>query len=82
MPRISKVRKTHEPRRQIRGPEGEYSFGAELGSIIYKRNFLGRVEADRLFADTVDARSWERTPIKIFGREVLQARDTAFFGSR
>lgn len=64
------------------GPEGELSLPNDEGRIVYARDFLSCSEADELFSQTRDARSWQRTPITIFGKTVLQPRDTAFFGTR
>ena len=81
MPKVNKRTKA-EQYSVIAGPEGELKLGDNLGSILYVPSFLSPGEAAKLFRDTLNACSWERTPITLFGKTVLQPRDTAFFGTR
>ncbi|CAN8070402.1 unnamed protein product [Agarophyton chilense] len=64
------------------GPEGELILPENRGKITYRREFLTKEEADNLLRATKTARSWARTPVTFFGKEVLQPRDTAFFGTK
>lgn len=51
------------------------------GTVTYVPGFLKTQEADELFHDTVDAEGWQCTPITFFGKQVLQPRETAFYGT-
>lgn len=64
------------------GPEGELVLPNDAGFVHYYREFLNKSEADEIMQKTQDARSWARSPIKFFGKSVLQPRDTAFFGTK
>jgi alkylated DNA repair dioxygenase AlkB len=48
--------------------------------IRLERELLSRTEADAFFARVRDETPWKHEPIKIFGKEILQPRLTAWFG--
>lgn len=66
----------------IRPPPGDLDLPHGEGHVHYVPHFLSDQDANTLFTDTVGANSWQRTPIKFFGKSVLQPRDTAFFGTK
>lgn len=77
---ISKKQKQTKPQVPS-GPQGILRLPNRTGTIEYVRHFLDRVEAHALFQDTSDAASWKRRTIRLFGREIEQARDMAMFGT-
>lgn len=64
------------------GAEGQLDLPFDAGRITYMKEFLTEDEAEELMRDTREAKSWARTPIRFFGKSVLQPRDTAFFGTK
>lgn len=50
-------------------------------TVTYNPTFLSSSAATALLSETVRSPSWERVPITIHGRSVLQPRHTAFFGT-
>jgi alkylated DNA repair dioxygenase AlkB len=46
------------------------------------RNFFDRAESDRFFAELYDSVAWKQEAIKLFGKEVLQPRLTAYYGEK
>lgn len=64
------------------GPEGELILPNDGGSVLYISAFLSRSEADALLEQTAGAKSWARSPITLYGKSVLQPRDTAYFGTK
>jgi alkylated DNA repair dioxygenase AlkB len=62
------------------GPPGALTLPDDC-AVLYRPAFLSAAAADALFAATVDAAAWSRTPITFFGQQVLQPRDTAFYGT-
>lgn len=83
MPNKAITRRARVPQAIIhKGPIGEYHLPDNAGCILYIPDFLTKQQADGLFNKTKDAKSWQRTPIKFFGKPVLQPRDTAFFGTK
>eukprot|EP00178_Gracilaria_changii_P027866 TRINITY_DN924_c0_g2_i1.p1 TRINITY_DN924_c0_g2~~TRINITY_DN924_c0_g2_i1.p1 ORF type:complete len:348 (-),score=28.28 TRINITY_DN924_c0_g2_i1:4439-5482(-) len=76
-------KRRHTPQfKLLPGPEGELLLPHNRGKITYYKNFLTKQQADRLLQATANARSWARTPVTFFGKQVLQPRDTAFFGTK
>jgi alkylated DNA repair dioxygenase AlkB len=87
MPHDASKRKSPLKRRRT-GPVPAQNAGAGTlvlpnasGFVTYVPQFLRAADADALFERTESASAWERTPIRFFGKEVLQPRDTAFFGT-
>ncbi|KAI0564925.1 Oxoglutarate/iron-dependent dioxygenase [Gracilaria domingensis] len=71
------------PQSKLRpGPEGDLLLPDCRGKITYYKHFLSQQDADELLRATENARSWARTPVTFFGKQVLQPRDTAFFGTK
>jgi alkylated DNA repair dioxygenase AlkB len=51
------------------------------GFVTYVPEFLSASESSSLFEMTLQSCGWERTPIRFFGKAVLQPRDTCFYGT-
>jgi alkylated DNA repair dioxygenase AlkB len=49
------------------------------GQVIYVPDFLSPPEADWFFSALLNGVKWTQQPVRIFGREVLQPRLTAWF---
>eukprot|EP00171_Calliarthron_tuberculosum_P008119 IDg8119t1 len=67
------------PKRQ--GPYGVYEFPNYRGEVAYFKKFLTPDEADQVFTDINKSNSFQRTCTQYRGRDVLQPRDTAYFGT-
>jgi alkylated DNA repair dioxygenase AlkB len=50
------------------------------GDVRFYPGFFAKPVADRYFGDLQSAVAWRQEPVKIFGREVLQPRLTAWYG--
>lgn len=50
------------------------------GEAFYTPALFALYESERFFRELVNLKSWRQEPIKIFGREVMQPRLTAFYG--
>jgi alkylated DNA repair dioxygenase AlkB len=50
------------------------------GEVYYYPDFFTKEESDRLFQELKTRVNWKQEPIKIFGREVMQPRLTAWYG--
>ena len=50
------------------------------GDVLYKEHFFTAVESDAHFKHLVEDIAWKQEPIKIFGRQVMQPRLTAWYG--
>lgn len=50
------------------------------GTVLYYPNFLIQNEADFLFNMLKENIQWQQESIKIFGKEIMQPRLTAFYG--
>lgn len=81
-PRRQKRPRRSRPPAPRPGPAGLLTLPDDCGSILYIPNFLPAAHADTLLSQTLHAKSWARTPITFFGHQVLQPRDTAFFGTK
>ncbi len=55
--------------------------GTSIATVGYCEKFLTREEADRAFEELDGGTSirWERIPIKLWGKQMVQPRDVAFF---
>lgn len=52
------------------------------GELYYIPDFFSSMESELLFKTIVDETPWRNEPIKIFGKEVMQPRLTAWFGEK
>lgn len=50
------------------------------GTVYYKSSFYSKEESDSFLSRFTNEIAWKHEPIKIFGKEVLQPRLTAWFG--
>lgn len=50
------------------------------GEVLFFPEFFSTGEADMFFSDLHASTSWRQEPVKIFGREVMQPRLTAWYG--
>lgn len=50
------------------------------GEVFLFSNFFSPKESDLLFNDLLNVINWKQEPIKIFGKEVMQPRLTAWYG--
>jgi len=50
------------------------------GVVRYYPEFFTTADADRYFRQLRDETDWKQEPVKIFGREVMQPRLTAWYG--
>ncbi|MEM6343248.1 MAG: alpha-ketoglutarate-dependent dioxygenase AlkB [Bacteroidota bacterium] len=57
-----------------------YSIPIEDGKLVYDPDFLGAVERRSLREHLIEHVAWRQEPIKIFGKEVMQPRLTAWYG--
>ncbi len=57
-----------------------YSIPIEDGELIYDPDFLGVGERRSLREYLIENVAWRQEPIKIFGKEVMQPRLTAWYG--
>lgn len=48
--------------------------------VLLDPHFLAPAEAAALLAELTDAVAWQQQPIKLFGKEVMQPRLTAWYG--
>lgn len=51
------------------------------GEVYYFPGFFAPADADRFFSDLRKDTPWKQEPIRIFGKEVMQPRLTALYGS-
>lgn len=52
------------------------------GEAYFYPDFFTREESDRLYQHLLSQVSWKQMPIKIFGREIMQPRLTAWFADK
>jgi len=52
------------------------------GEVYYVPEFFGTIESDYYFKSLCDNMPWQQEPVKIFGKEVMQPRLTAWFGEK
>ena len=50
------------------------------GEVYYYPNFFSPSESDTIFETLMKETQWKQEPIKIFGKEVMQPRLTAYYG--
>lgn len=50
------------------------------GEVLFFSNFFNEAESTELFNSLLTTIKWEQRPIKIFGKEVMQPRLTAWYG--
>ena len=50
------------------------------GEVLLFQNFFSKKECDKYLNHLVNEIKWKQEPIKIFGKEVMQPRLTAFYG--
>jgi len=50
------------------------------GDVLYQEHFFTPAESDAYFKHLVDCIAWKQEPIKMFGKEVMQPRLTAWYG--
>ena len=50
------------------------------GEVLVFQNFFSENESERFFNHLVNEIKWKQEPIKIFGKEIIQPRLTAFYG--
>jgi len=50
------------------------------GEVFYYPNFFSSQEADKYFHHLKEHIRWKQEPIKIFGKQIMQPRLTAFYG--
>ena len=51
----------------------------EHGEVYYEKNFFAKEESDTFFRELLVQVEWKQVPIKIYGKEVMQPRLTAWF---
>lgn len=52
------------------------------GEVYYVSEFFDTIESDNYFRSLCDNILWQQEPVKIFGKEVMQPRLTAWFGEK
>jgi alkylated DNA repair dioxygenase AlkB len=52
------------------------------GEVYYVPNIFTKEQADAYFDELLTQVSWRQEPIKIFGREIMQPRLTAWYGDK
>ncbi|MFK7922493.1 MAG: alpha-ketoglutarate-dependent dioxygenase AlkB [Bacteroidia bacterium] len=57
-----------------------YSIPIEDGTLAYDPEFLGVKESRSLREHLIESVPWKQEPIKIFGKEIMQPRLTAWYG--
>jgi alkylated DNA repair dioxygenase AlkB len=50
------------------------------GEVYFYTNFFSKEESDLFYSELKDEVPWKQEPIKIFGKEVMQPRLTAWYG--
>lgn len=50
------------------------------GEALYYPDFFSPAESDTIFKTLLEETHWKQEPIKIFGKEVMQPRLTAYYG--
>jgi alkylated DNA repair dioxygenase AlkB len=50
------------------------------GEVYFYANFFSKEESDLFYSELKDEVPWKQEPIKIFGKEVMQPRLTAWYG--
>lgn len=63
------------------GGAGNFSLPDNQGTVAYFPGFCGSSQADAIYDALLDAEGWQCTPITFFGKQVLQPRETAFYGT-
>jgi alkylated DNA repair dioxygenase AlkB len=52
------------------------------GEVLFFPNFFNEAESSELFNSLLTTINWKHEPIKIFGKEVMQPRLTAWYGDK
>lgn len=52
------------------------------GEVFYFSEFFDKNESDNYFKSLCDNIQWQQEPVKIFGKEVMQPRLTAWYGEK
>lgn len=50
------------------------------GEVYFYPDFFSKVESDELFMQLQQEVNWKQEPIKLFGKEIMQPRLTAWYG--
>ena len=57
-----------------------HNFLSKDGEVFYLPNFFSEAESHRFFLALEKEVAWKQEPIKIFGKQVMQPRLTAWYG--
>uniref|UniRef100_B8HW11 2OG-Fe(II) oxygenase n=1 Tax=Cyanothece sp. (strain PCC 7425 / ATCC 29141) TaxID=395961 RepID=B8HW11_CYAP4 len=70
----------HPTELQFERTRGMEYFNLYQGELVYYPHFFSLAESDRYLEQLTSEIDWRHEPIKVYGREILQPRLTAWYG--